>query len=366
LHLSASEGREILTRILENTPYTSIPNDPLEDIVETAPEEEPMIVELEPLATPLESSTILQVLEPPKEEEIPLLEDMFKFEEYLFSNFGNTSNYSTIRKSLAPSAPNQHLSDPTKDTLLKENMKEFTTIISNDWLIESELSHEVIHLDSPSTSISYQIHQTSFDATYNPVVGVNIMSKYFAHTLFKDIKLTPTTKLLKSLSGQILPSEGIFHFIPIKVDKTKVYLSFYIFNTWEFDLLIGNPLERIIHEGRYGSVNVHLGKSLNLSIPITESLHTKMELSPEQEPMEGIMAMSFLESSDKDLEEVAKDFIEEIEQPRNPLPLDETHEPPKSPIELKPLPSGLKYAFLNDNKESPVIISDKLSEYETI
>jgi hypothetical protein len=46
--------------------------------------------------------------------------------------------------------------------------------------------------------------------------------------------------------------------------------------------------------------------------------------------------------------------------------LDETQEPPKSPIELKPLPSGLKYAFLNDNEESPLIISDKLSKYETI
>jgi hypothetical protein len=49
-----------------------------------------------------------------------------------------------------------------------------------------------------------------------------------------------------------------------------------------------------------------------------------MELSPEQEPVEGIMTISFLESSDKDLEEVTKDFIEEIEQLRNPLPLDET------------------------------------------
>jgi hypothetical protein len=106
------------------------------------------------------------------------------------------------------------------------------------------------------------------------------MSKYFAHTLFEDMKLTPTTKLLKSLLGQILPSEGIFHFIPIKVDKTKVYLSFYIFDTWEFNLLIGHLLERLIHEGRKGSVNVHLGKSLNLSIPITQSLHTKMELTP--------------------------------------------------------------------------------------
>jgi hypothetical protein len=125
LHLSASEGREILTKILENTPYTSIPNDPSEDVVET-----------------------------PKEEEIPLSQDMFKFKEYLFSNFGNTSNYCVIRKYLAPSAPNQHLSNPTEDKFLKENVKELTTIISNDWLRESELSHEVIHLDSPSTSVS--------------------------------------------------------------------------------------------------------------------------------------------------------------------------------------------------------------------
>jgi hypothetical protein len=123
------------------------------------------------------------------------------------------------------------------------------------------------------------------------------------------------TRLLKSLSGQILPSEGIFHLISIKVDETKVYLSFYIFDTWEFDLLIGHPIERLIHEGRKGSVNVHLGKSLNLSIPITQSLHTKMELSPKQEPMEEIMAMSLLESSNKDLKEVTQDFIEEVEQP---------------------------------------------------
>ena len=32
--------------------------------------------------------------------------------------------------------------------------------------------------------------------------------------------------------------------------------------------------------------------------------------------------------------------------------------------ELKPLPSGLRYAFLNDNTETPVIINDKLSDEE--
>ena len=94
------------------------------------------------------------------------------------------------------------------------------------------------------------------------------MSKSFAHTLPGNMQLTPTTKLLKSLSGQILPSEGIFHLIPIKVDETKVYLSFYVFDIWEFDLLIGHPIERLLHEGRKGSINVSLGKSINHSIPI--------------------------------------------------------------------------------------------------
>jgi hypothetical protein len=41
-------------------------------------------------------------------------------------------------------------------------------------------------------------------------------------------------------------------------------------------------------------------------------------------------------------------------------------EPLKPPIELKHLPSGLKYAFLNNDQDSPVIISDKLSQEESL
>jgi hypothetical protein len=41
-------------------------------------------------------------------------------------------------------------------------------------------------------------------------------------------------------------------------------------------------------------------------------------------------------------------------------------EPPKPPIELKYLSSGLKYAFLNDDPDSPMIISDKLSQEESL
>ena len=117
--------------------------------------------------------------------------------------------------------------------------------------------------------------------------------------------LTPTTKFLRSLSGQILPSEGNFHLIPIKVDETKVYLSFYVFNFWDFNLLIGHPIEKLLHEGRKGSIIVSLRENINLSIPITRSLHVKMEMSPEQGLIKEIVTASLLEAFDKDLEEDA-------------------------------------------------------------
>ena len=82
--------------------------------------------------------------------------------------------------------------------------------------------------------------------------------------------------------------------------------------------------------------------------------------------MEEIMVVSLLEASDKDLKEDTQDFIQYEEEPWDPFPLDETQEPPKPSIVLRPLPLGLKYTFLNNDRESPVIISDKLSKDETL
>jgi hypothetical protein len=57
-------------------------------------------------------------------------------------------------------------------------------------------------------------------------------------------------------------------------------------------------------------------------------------------------------------------FTEEDEAPVL-FKLDPTEKPERPPIELQPLPPGLKYVFLHGNRETPVIISDKLSEVET-
>ena len=58
-------------------------------------------------------------------------------------------------------------------------------------------------------------------------------------------------------------------------------------------------------------------------------------------------------------------FIQEEDELAEPIELDQTEIPPKPSIELKPLPPGLKYVFLHNNQETPVIISDKLSQEET-
>ena len=67
------------------------------------------------------------------------------------------------------------------------------------------------------------------------------------------------------------------------------------------------------------------------------------------------------------VEEDAKFFIkEEDEHPMDTKPLDDLLDPPKPPIELKPPPTDLRYAFLNYDLESPVVISDKLTQEETL
>jgi hypothetical protein len=50
-------------------------------------------------------------------------------------------------------------------------------------------------------------------------------------------------------------------------------------------------------------------------------------------------------------------FIQEEEELAEPIELDKNEQPSLASIELKPLAPGLKYVFLHNNRETPVIIS---------
>ena len=71
------------------------------------------------------------------------------------------------------------------------------------------------------------------------------------------------------------------------------------------------------------------------------------------------------DSPESSLEKDAKLFIEEEDDLGETIDLSEEEVPAQPPIELKPLPASLRYAFLNGNKNTHVIISDKLSDEET-
>ena len=69
------------------------------------------------------------------------------------------------------------------------------------------------------------------------------------------------------------------------------------------------------------------------------------------------MAIFPFEPSESSLEQDVELFIQEEDDSGETLEIPTDERPSWPPIELKPLPSGLRYAFLNDDIESPVIIT---------
>jgi hypothetical protein len=130
--------------------------------------------------------------------------------------------------------------------------------------------------------------------------------------------------------------------------------------------LIGQPFRRLLYEGQIGRLNNCFGKKLQFLVSISQSLSTKTKSCLESDPLEKFKAASLEFLFDSGLEDDAKFFIEEEADYSEPEPLDEFAEPPRPPIELKPLPTGLRYTFLDDDPESPVIISDKLTQEQTL
>ena len=85
----------------------------------------------------------------------------------------------------------------------------------------------------------------------------------------------------------------------------------------------------------------------------------------ESEPIMEVTRILPFDSPKSLLEKDAEKFIEEEDSPTEPIDISEFETPHRPTIELKPLPAGLHYAFLHGDPQSPVIISDKLSEEES-
>jgi len=88
-----------------------------------------------------------------------------------------------------------------------------------------------------------------------------------------------------------------------------------------------------------------------------------VEPEPKPDPIEEVLMVSQEEMVQPFFDK--EYFIQEEEELAKPIELDINEQPPPSSIELKPLPPSLRYVFLHNNQNTPIIISDKLFEYET-
>jgi hypothetical protein len=88
-----------------------------------------------------------------------------------------------------------------------------------------------------------------------------------------------------------------------------------------------------------------------------------VELKRKEDPIEKVLMASLEDMAQPQLD--TEYFIEEEEELAKPIELHPLEVLPRPPIELNPIPLGLKYVFLNDNPKTHVIIREKLSQDKT-
>jgi hypothetical protein len=157
----------------------------------------------------------------------------------------------------------------------------------------------------------------------------------------------------------------ILHNILIYHNNVEVAVDYHVFDIQSFDIMIGHPLEKFIMEPPASSnLDVKLGRD-SFSIPITRAKNLVAYSLPHSKLPEEVMYVSPFESPESSLEKDAEFFVKEEDDLGETIDLPKEEALARPLVELKPLPTSLRYAFLNDDTETPVIINDKISDEET-
>lgn len=205
MHKTPSEGKVILDRILENTSFMDQCEEPLL-------EESVSRIE-EPLPDPdPEPSTSNDSAKEPSSDPSPIGNEEIqtpgcapKFGDDLDEDYGNTLNYFSIKRPHIPLTP----PDPIELQFLKETVWELTSIMSDEWLRDVELSSEVIQINTAPRTIPCHLEGNNVGILYSTTVGVNIVSESFAFAYLSDKVITPINKFFKHPGGNLLKDLGL-------------------------------------------------------------------------------------------------------------------------------------------------------------
>jgi hypothetical protein len=154
--------------------------------------------------------------------------------------------------------------------------------------------------------------------------------------------------------------------ITTSIEGSKVCLEYHIFHyPGPTIVLVGVPLCALLKGTDNGeSLKMAVGQQI-LSTSFTRAIHHAAEDELEEDVLQQVMATTLEEQlSPPCLDDVA-DYFSLTEENVQFQDLEQEINPKTPPVELKQLPLGLQYVFLNGDRETPVIISDKLSHEET-
>jgi hypothetical protein len=242
-----------------------------------------------------------------------------------------------------------------------------TVIMSKEWTEEAKSSSSTIQIYCDFRVLLYTIGDAApQEVFYDLKVGVNVLSKTVVEHIAPEQPLTFSHKHLKWIDGQIVESKGILRVMSLKMGHLEIFLDFLIFDIPEGEefILIGQPTEPLVNPNKDRTIlEVKVGKN-RIPVNLVRSCNTIAEARPEQDPVEEAMRIIQEGLTQPNIEEDAIHFTQETDlDSKSKLKEEEKLQP--SLLELKPLPPGLKYAFLDNNKGMVVVISDKLTESET-
>lgn len=108
-----------------------------------------------------------------------------------------------------------------------------------------------------------------------------------------------------------------------------------------------------MHGPTQWNLDIHIGKP-TFSVQISRANNSLTESSRDSEPLEEVMGATLEDSPESLLEEYTSDVINEVDDSDKHIEISEFNTPPRLPIELKPLPTCLRYAFLHGDTEFSV------------
>ena len=153
----------------------------------------------------------------------------FQFEDDPFEDLRNTSNYRHYRRPTEPLYPS-------------------SKSMNKEWSKEMRRSSKAIQLSSSSTTLYWSIGGNSVEALHDSTAEACIMSEFLMDLFIGSMPLDQTDILFRCPSELFFECRGIARAVPVKIDKIEIRLDFNVYSIFDFDLLIGSPLENLLHE----------------------------------------------------------------------------------------------------------------------